>query len=103
MFVLCHAEKAEKLKPLEPECVAELKELRRSLLEDYEISPEVAKSCQNEIQEQCREAPHRQMIHCLMDLARKSKLPRRSGKKRVSPECFIEVIESSVLSVRTRW
>jgi Cysteine rich repeat len=77
-------------KSLEPECVGELKQIRRSLLEDYELTPELASACKTELEQQCEKVPRRQTIHCLMDLARPSK-GRNVAKKRVSGECQAEV------------
>lgn len=74
--------------PLAPECLVELKEVRRSLLEDYEISPEVVSACRDEIEYQCKNVGRRQTIHCLMDLARPSK---SSSRKRASNKCMEEV------------
>lgn len=80
----------EGAKPLEPECVAELKLVRRSLLEDYSITPELANACQYEISKLCQNVAQRQTIHCLMDLARPSK-SRGVNQKRASEECQTEV------------
>ena len=76
------------VEPLAPECLVELKEVRRSLLEDYEISPEVASACRDEIEHQCKGIVRRQTVHCLMDLARPSKRP---SQKRASNKCVEEV------------
>jgi len=70
-----------------PECVAELNEMRRSLMEDYKISPELVTSCANEINTHCKDKiTHRggEMLHCLMALADNHK--RKEGET-ISPEC----------------
>jgi len=57
-------------KQLEPECAIELREVRRSLLEDYHISPAVAENCANDVKTHCDKEERRDVIHCLMDIAR---------------------------------
>ena len=57
-------------KALEPECAIELKEIRRSLLEDYRISPSVSESCEDDVKIHCDKVERREVIHCLMDVAR---------------------------------
>ena len=72
-----------------PECIGELKEVRRSLMEDYKISPEIVTKCHEEIQSQCNGGLHREgkTLHCLMDLAR----PRRKEKDSKRMETFMSV------------
>ena len=55
---------------LEPECAIELKEVRHSLLEDYRISPAVSGSCELDVKIHCGRVERRDVIHCLMDIAR---------------------------------
>ncbi len=65
--------------PVSPECVAELEEMRRALMEDYKISPEIVSECSEEINKHCGGGLQREgkTLHCLMDLAR----PRRMNGK----------------------
>ena len=56
-----------------PECIGELKEMRRSLMEDYKVSPEVVRACAAEISGPCNDKTmlrEGRVLHCLMDLAR---------------------------------
>ena len=71
-----------------PECIVELKEVRRSLMEDYQINPLLVRDCSTEIQFHCGGGLHRdgKTIHCLMDLARPKK--KFDGKHSpMSPTC----------------
>ena len=54
------------------QCVAEMSELRQSLMEDYQISPEIVASCGKEITDYCGNGVERggKTIHCLMAAAR---------------------------------
>ena len=74
--------------------MAELKLVRHSLMEDYQISPEIVSSCQSEIRDQC-DGMKRQgkTIHCLMDLAR----PKKLGKDH--PSTTIEISKECAKSV----
>ena len=48
-----------------------MKDMRKSLMSDYQISPEIVKDCANEIKEHCGKL-HRngKTLHCLMKLAK---------------------------------
>ncbi|CAH1779434.1 unnamed protein product [Owenia fusiformis] len=54
-----------------PECLAEMRDWRRALMEDYRISPDIVKECAKEIMGPCK-GIHKEgrTLHCLMDLAR---------------------------------
>ena len=71
---------------VEPECVAELKDMRKSLMEDYKISPDIVTACDLEIKAHCGGGLQREgkTLHCLMDLA-------RPKKRVISSECRGEV------------
>jgi len=60
---------------LEHDCLAEVHEVRKSLLEDYEINPVLVRDCSHEIEAHCGGRLHRggRTIHCLMNLARSRK------------------------------
>jgi Golgi apparatus protein 1 len=88
-ILLC-LEEATKDKPnvaLEPDCLAELYEVRRSLMEDFQINPLLVRSCSHEIAQHCDGHLHRdgRTIHCLMDLARAR--PNRDGTTLISVGC----------------
>ena len=61
-------------KEVAPECIAEMKDMRRSLMEDYKVSPNLVHACSYEITKSCGGGLHREgkTLHCLMDLARKA-------------------------------
>ena len=42
-----------------PECQAELLDLRKQLMEDFSITPELVKGCETEIAQQCDGGLHR--------------------------------------------
>ena len=100
-------------KTLEPECAIELKEVRRSLLEDYRISPAVAEGCEADVKKYCRRVERREVIHCLMDVARHQYRAAdadaaadgdETGVKhgRLSDECYDKVcVNLNILSKRT--
>jgi len=60
---------------LEHECLSEVHEVRKSLIEDYEINPVLVRDCSHEIEKYCGGRLHRagRTIHCLMNLARSKK------------------------------
>lgn len=81
---------------LEPECASELKEVRRSLLEDYRISPLVERSCRHDVKVHCDNIPRRKVFHCLMDVARHqyravSLADDGAKREKLSKECYSEV------------
>ena len=90
-------------KLLEPECAIELKEVRRSLLEDYRISPVVAESCKDDVKIHCHGVERREVIHCLMDVARHQSRAAADDNgddtaakhKRLSDGCYSEVCANS--------
>ncbi|VDP88222.1 unnamed protein product [Echinostoma caproni] len=60
-----------------PTCKAELTELRRELLEDYRLSPDLMLHCNSTIERYCskRKRRPRTMIHCLVKVINKPVLP----------------------------
>jgi len=76
-------------KELEPECAAELKEVRHSLLEDYQISPSVEQNCKDDVRLHCARVARRDVIHCLMDVARHQY--KMTGKQTLSSACYTDV------------
>jgi hypothetical protein len=59
-----------------------MKELRREIMEDYAISPEIVSDCAAEIDEHCDkgENHHGKTLHCLMGLARTDAKPIKKGE-----------------------
>ena len=71
--------------------MAELKDTRRALMEDYQISPDLVSKCQSTIEHQCGGGVQREgkTLHCLMDLARQRVAPGEDDV--LKPECRREV------------
>ncbi|XP_041989238.1 Golgi apparatus protein 1 [Aricia agestis] len=69
---------------LSPECIGEMTDHRKMLMDDYRLSPELMQNCANDITMLCRgiEAGGK-TIHCLMEHAR----PRKRKEKRISVAC----------------
>ena len=81
---------------MEPECAAELKEVRRSLLEDYQISPVIEGRCETDVRSHCAGVVRRDVIHCLMNVARhQMKAAAEAGPndayKQLTDGCYHEV------------
>ncbi|ELT94856.1 hypothetical protein CAPTEDRAFT_177499 [Capitella teleta] len=75
-----------------PECVAELNDMRRALLEDYEVSPNLVMACSVEIQTECEPMEKGgRTLHCLMDLARTKRVNGEKPKERISSQCKAEL------------
>ncbi|CAG9784595.1 unnamed protein product [Diatraea saccharalis] len=69
---------------LSPECITEMIDHRKLLMDDYRLSPELMQNCANDITILCRGVETGgKTIHCLMDHAR----PRRRKEKRISIAC----------------
>ncbi|CAK1549697.1 unnamed protein product [Leptosia nina] len=69
---------------LAPECIAEMTDHRKMLMDDYRLSPELMQNCANDITMLCKgvEAGGK-TIHCLMEHAR----PRKRKERRISIAC----------------
>lgn len=67
------------------ECLAEIADHRRMLLQDYKMSPEILSDCVDDISKFCNdvEAGGGRTIHCLMENAR----PKRKKDRRVTARC----------------
>ncbi len=78
-------------KPVAAECVTELHDMRQSLLEDFQITPNLVKACSLEIKDSCGNGLQREgkTLHCLMDLARKTE--KLQGSAFISSACRKEV------------
>ncbi|CAK1603409.1 unnamed protein product [Parnassius mnemosyne] len=69
---------------LTPECVAEMIDHRKMLMDDYRLSPELMQNCANDITNLCRGIEvGGKTIHCLMEHAR----PRKRKERRISMSC----------------
>ncbi|KAM3962726.1 LOW QUALITY PROTEIN: Golgi apparatus protein 1 [Aphomia sociella] len=69
---------------LSSECITEMSDHRKMLMDDYRLSPELMQNCANDITTLCRGVETGgKTIHCLMDHAR----PRRRKEKRISVAC----------------
>jgi len=74
---------------LEPECVGELTEVRRSMMEDYRVNPLLVRDCSHEIK-YCggmKSQFDERTMHCLMDLARPQHGKDIGNKIRSSSTC----------------
>jgi Golgi apparatus protein 1 len=67
-----------------PDCLAEIFDHRKMLMDDYKLSPEIIIDCNDELNRFCQETEGAQTIHCLMEHAK----PRRKKELRVSPQCL---------------
>jgi hypothetical protein len=76
---------------LELECVAELHEVRRSMIEDFQINPLLVRECSHEIAYSCdtRLRGSGRTVHCLMDLAR-PQIGAKTGdnQPKISDKCL---------------
>ncbi|XP_038208318.1 Golgi apparatus protein 1 [Zerene cesonia] len=67
-----------------PECISEMTEHRKMLMDDYRLSPELMQNCANDITALCKSVEAGgKTIHCLMEHAR----PKRRKDKRISLAC----------------
>ena len=66
----------------QPACLAEMSMLRKSLLEDFQITPEVVHNCQAEITKFCGQIDEQGgTIGCLMENANKHQRQRQGFRK----------------------
>lgn len=70
---------------ISPECLAEIFDHRKLLMEDYQMSPEILSDCADDITKFCNdlEAGGGRTIHCLMENAR----PKKKKDRRVTARC----------------
>lgn len=70
---------------ISPECLAEIFDHRKLLMEDYQMSPEILSDCADDITKFCNdlEAGGGKTIHCLMENAR----PKKKKDRRVTARC----------------
>ena len=70
-ILLCLEENIRDGREVLGQCVAEIKQIRREMMEDYSISPKLVANCGQEIDEHCSDTKTQrqgQTIHCLMRL-----------------------------------
>lgn len=67
-----------------PDCLAEIFDHRKMLMDDYKLSPEIIIDCSDELGRFCQDTEGAQTIHCLMEHAK----PRRKKELRVSAPCL---------------
>jgi len=72
-----------------PECQAELLDLRKQLMEDFSITPELVSKCSTEITKECDGGLHRKgkTLHCLMDLMRPNPKKGKARQQDISEGC----------------
>ncbi|OWF45073.1 Golgi apparatus protein 1-like [Mizuhopecten yessoensis] len=77
-----------------PECLAEMMDLRKTLMADFKINPEIVASCGAEINTMCEGGLTRggKTIHCLMEHARNQ---HKKASPQLSPPC-VRALESLV-------
>lgn len=80
---------------LDPQCIIELDEIRRSMMEDYQINPILVRDCSHEIHNECGQKLHSETIHCLMDLAR----PVGSQERKITSTCMRAVCIYQSISI----
>ena len=80
---------------LRHECLAEMHEVRKSLLADYSVNPLLVRDCSHEIDQHCGGRVQRsgRTVHCLMNLARSAKT---EDDATISPKC-VRTVSSIVV------
>ena len=77
-ILLCLEENIRDGREVLGQCVAEIKQIRREMMEDYSISPKLVANCGQEIDEHCSDTKTQrqgQTIHCLMRLVSEQQNP----------------------------
>lgn len=69
---------------IQPDCLSEIFDHRKMLMEDYKLSPEIIIDCADELNRFCQSTEGSQTIHCLMEHAK----ARRKKELRVSVQCL---------------
>lgn len=67
-----------------PDCLAEIFDHRKMLMEDYKLSPEIIIDCADELNRFCQSTEGAETIHCLMEHSK----ARRKKELRVSVQCL---------------
>ncbi|XP_052060526.1 Golgi apparatus protein 1-like isoform X2 [Mytilus californianus] len=91
--LICLEDNMKQDAEITPECLAEMNEVRQTLLSDYKINPELIANCEHEIkaclsQDNDDKLEEGQVVHCLMDKARtKSRKKAPDNSEPMSPQC----------------
>ena len=66
--------------------MSEMHDVRKSLVEDYEVNPQLVRDCSHEIKKHCGGGLHKEgrTVHCLMNLAMSKKT---EDNQEMSPTC----------------
>jgi len=82
--LLCLEESIRDGHDVSGQCLNEMREIRREMMEDFNISPELVANCGTEIDEHCADTKKKmkgQTIHCLMKLATDESDHKKIGDK----------------------
>ena len=80
--LLCLEENIRTGQQVSGQCLNEMREIRREMMEDYNISPELVANCGHEIDQFCSDKKkHGHTIHCLMSVASERQSGRSLGDK----------------------
>ncbi|XP_055641505.1 Golgi apparatus protein 1 isoform X2 [Toxorhynchites rutilus septentrionalis] len=91
-ILLCLEAVQKNSSKLSHDCVSEINEHRRMLMEDYKLSPEILTGCADDIDKFCSNLDAGgKTIHCLMEHAR----PKKKKERRVTEVC-LRALESLV-------
>eukprot|EP00090_Calanus_glacialis_P000340 TRINITY_DN10209_c0_g1_i1.p1 TRINITY_DN10209_c0_g1~~TRINITY_DN10209_c0_g1_i1.p1 ORF type:complete len:1124 (-),score=372.79 TRINITY_DN10209_c0_g1_i1:391-3762(-) len=93
-ILLCLEDKIRNEQEVSGMCINEMREIRRELMEDYSISPELVANCATEIEHFCSDTKtqkHGKTIHCLMKAAMdqsQEKLSVNTDKNTFGKKCL---------------
>ncbi|VDI80723.1 golgi apparatus protein 1 [Mytilus galloprovincialis] len=89
--LICLEDAMKEDNKLTPECLAEMNEVRQTLLSDYKINPELIAMCEHEIKDCVQDRDkleEGEVVHCLMDMARtKSRKKAPDNRVPMSAQC----------------
>lgn len=80
--------------PISSECIAEVDDMRKTIMEDFQITPEIVISCDHEIRQYCSGGSNKEgkTLHCLMQLSQE--VPVKGSltlEKPIGHACEIQV------------
>jgi len=96
-ILLCLEDRIRSEEDVSGMCINEMREIRRELMEDYSISPELVANCATELDMFCSDEKtqkHGKTIHCLMKAAMehsKEKVAVNTAKETFSTKCLAAV------------
>lgn len=76
-----------------PECLAEISDHRKLLMEDFKMSPEIITDCSDDMKHFCPEKMGSLILHCLMEHSRPKKDDRVSSQCQRAVEQLIKISE----------